>query len=421
MLNQVVTVNRKKYAVGLFWQPIGAGFVARNYARNLAKSVDKKLNLFTEYRGMVGLGGKKLGHRAGMPSIAGEVMEALAEYTSFLGAFATDKHFIVIAVRNGVILEDKVFETENDARQEYVKLSEIPDWGALIAPGAWGMPRAVEKHLPDIIQSNNGRAILYSISRLKARLTSVAMVAVFLLGLVYLFRNPIAEMLAPKPQIAQVNPEIVAEYKRQVEQKSKELDQQFDIQKPTPPPPIVMPYESLPDVMERAELCYQAIGFIMQPVTGWNQTLAICGEEYVSAEFRRGSGTLDEFFSMAGDLMPGALVSEKSDDLLIVQAKLPQVEMVSSQDERDAETIVRNITSAFQGIDTSIDTQIVVDTLTNGVDVANVNIVEIGVSSKLTPMQIMEIFQDFGGVYMTSCAWNVATRMWNYEVIIYAK
>ena len=119
--------------------------------------------------------------------------------------------------------------------------------------------------------------------------------------------------------------------------------------------------------------------------------------------------------------MPGALVSEKSDDLLIVQAKLPQVEMVASQDERDAETIVRNITSAFQGIDTSIDTQIVVDTLTNGVDVANVNIVEIGVSSKLTPMQIMEVFQDFGGVYMTSCAWNVATRMWNYEVIIYAK
>ena len=100
MANQIVYINRKKYATGLFWQPIGAGFVARNYARNLAKSVDKKLNLFTEFRGMVGLGTRRVGHRAGMPSVAAEVMESLAEYTSFLGAFATDKRYIVVAVRN---------------------------------------------------------------------------------------------------------------------------------------------------------------------------------------------------------------------------------------------------------------------------------------------------------------------------------
>lgn len=420
MINQVVQVHHKKYATGLFWQPIGAGYVARNYAKNLARSVDKKLNLFTEYRGMIGLGARRMGHRAGMPSIAAEVMESMAEYTSFLGAFATDKRYVVIAVRNGVILEDKVFDTENDARAEYVKLSQIPDWGALIAPGAWGMPRAIERSLYDVVVGNS-HATLHTISRLGSRLTSVFMLAGFVVLMLFVFRGPIAQMLSPRPQVADVNPELVAEYKRQIEEKNKELDKQFEIEKPLPPEPIVMPFESLPDPMQRAEVCYKAIGFVMQKIAGWNQVIATCAETTVSAEIQRGSGTLAEFYNVAGDLMPGVLVAEQSENLLVVEGNLPSVEMYASQDERDAETVVRDVTSIFQSMDTEIDANIVMDTLTNGVDVATVNVVEIAVSSKLVPMQFMKIFEDFGGVYMASCTWDVSRRTWNYEVIIYAK
>ena len=420
MINQVVYVHRKKYATGLFWQPIGAGFVARNYAKNLAKSIDKKLNLFTEYRGMVGLGARRMGHRAGMSSIAAQVMESMAEYTSFLGAFATDKRFVVIAVRNGVILEDKVFDTEAEAREEYVRLSQIPDWGALIAPGVWGMPRAIERSLYDVVGVGS-QSVLHTISRFGSRMTAFLMLGVFIVFLLYLFKEPIGQMLSPRPQVVDVNPELIEEYKRQIEEKNKELDAQFEIEKPVPPEPIVMPYENLPNPVQRAEVCYKAIGFVMQPVTGWNQLVATCAETTVSAELKRSFGTLADFYSVAGDLMPGVLVGEQSENLLVVQGNLPTVETLASQDERDAETVVRDITSAFQGIDTEIETNIVVDTLTNGVDVATVNVVEVAASSKLVPMQFMKIFEDFGGVYMTSCTWDVSRRVWNYEVIIYAK
>lgn len=420
MANQIVYINRKKYATGLFWQPIGAGFVARNYARNLAKSVDKKLNLFTEFRGMVGLGTRRVGHRAGMPSVAAEVMESLAEYTSFLGAFATDKRYIVVAVRNGVILEDKVFDTEAEAREEYVQLSEIPDWGALIAPGAWGMPRAIERSLVDVV-SHGSHAVLHTISRMGSRMTAGLMLMAFFVVLLYLFKEPIAKMIAPRPQIADVNPELIAEYKRQLEEKNKELDAQFEIEKPLPPEPIVLPYESLPNPIERAKICYQAIGFVMQPVVGWNQVSATCGQEYVDAQLQRSFGTLGEFYNIASEIMPGVLVQEQSEDMLVVQARLPQVELSASQDERDPDTIVRDVTTLFQSIDTNLETGIVVDTLTNGVDIATVNVVEIAASSKLIPMQFMKIFEDFGGVYMTGCTWDAMRRIWNYEVIIYAK
>jgi hypothetical protein len=119
--------------------------------------------------------------------------------------------------------------------------------------------------------------------------------------------------------------------------------------------------------------------------------------------------------------MPGAFVQELNQDTIRVQAKLPKLPNISSQDERDASTIVRDVTSAFQAIGTDIDAQIVFDTITNGVETVNVNVVEIQTESKLTPDQFMRVFDDFGGVYLTKCAWDAASRFWNYEVIIYAK
>lgn len=420
MASQTIYINRKKYAVGVFWQPTGVVQGARNYARNLARGIDKKLNLYTEYRSMVGLAARKDGARAGMRCAAAGVMESFSEYTSFLSVFVVPNGFYMVAARNGVILVDKLFDSEQDARNEYVKLSEIPDWGAFFAPGAWGMPRAAERNLSDLLNGQS-RAILHTISRMGSRMFSVILFGIFVLCMVFVFRDSVVQMFAPRPQVADLNPELVAEYKRQIEEKAKELDEQFEIEKTLPPEPIVMPYELLPDMMARALQCYQAIAFVMQPVSGWNQVNAVCGETHAIAEFKRDFGTLEEFYDIATNLMPGAFVSEVDEDTLRVQVALPQLDVISSQDERDADTIVRDITSLFQAIDTPIDSEIVIDTLTNGVDVKSVNVVEIAVRSKMIPQQFMEIFEDFGGVYLMQAAWDVRTRSWNYEVLIYAK
>mgnify|MGYP003296570344 CR=1 FL=1 len=420
MVSQILHINRKKYAVGLFWQPMGVGVSARNYARTLSRSVDKKLNLYTEYRAMIGLAARRSGVRVGMLSAAAEVMESFSEYTSFLAVFAVPRGFYMVAARNGVILVDKLFESESEARNEYVKMSEIPDWGAFFAPGAWGMPRAAERNLGDLL-TGQSRATLHTISRFGSRMFSLIIFCLFLVGMAFVFSDSVKQVFMPRPQVAELNPELVAEYKKQIEEKAKELDEQFEIEKTLPPEPIVMPYELLPDIMARAGQCYQAIAFLMQPIVGWNQINVICGETHAIADFKRDFGTLDGFYNVATELMPGAFVSEVDEDSLRVQVALPKLESYSSQDERDADTVVRDVTSAFQGINEVVDTEIVVDSLTNGVDVATVNVVEIGAESKLVPQQFMEIFSDFGGVYLMQAEWNVRTRSWNYEVLIYAK
>lgn len=420
LANQVLIIHRKKYAVGLFWQPVASGAHVHSYVHSLAHSVDKKLNLYTEYHSMVGLGARRMGHRLGMPSAAAEVVDSLGEYSSFLAAFAVDKVFYLVAVRNGIILADKVFTTESAARAEYARLFDIPDWAALIAPSTWSMPRAIERNLSDVIRGH-GRAVLRPIGRIRGVLFPIVLLGLFAALLFFVFRGPIREMTTPRPQVSQIDPELAAEYKRQIEEKNKQLDAEFGIQKQTPPEPLKLPYDNLPDVAERASVCFQAIGFLMQPVSGWNQVSADCGETYATTTLQRSFGTLGDFYSIAGNLMPHAVVNELSEDTLSVQAALPSVKMHASQDERDADTIIRDIQTIFQAMDTPIEIEAVSDVLTNGVETVKLNVVEIAVSSKLVPMQFMEIFNNFGGVYMTRCAWSATRRIWNYEVIIYAK
>ena len=420
LANQTISIHRKKYAIGLFWQPVPTGNGGRLYARRLAHSIDGHYSLYVEYNFMIGLSMRRVGHKSGMPSAAAEVAEALSEHSSFLAVFAVEAGFYMVAVRNGIILIDRIFEQEADARSEYTKMSKMPDWGAFIAPSTWGMPRAVERALDDIITGHSHTA-LRSISLIRSIVVSVLLVLLFVFAIVLIYRDSVIDAVSNRQTIKQIDERKAEEYRRQIEEKNKELDEQFQIEKKPEPEPIVPPYDLLPSVQARAEICYRAMGFLMQPITGWNQVSVKCGEEYATAQLRRTYGTIGDFYSVATELMPGVFVQELSEDTLTVRAKLPKLEIKPSQDERDTDTIVRDVMTAFQSIDTDVDVNTVVDTVTNGVETKNYDVVEVAASSKLTPMQFMQIFDDFGGVYMTGCDWKASNRTWNYEVIIYAK
>lgn len=419
MSGQYVHIKRKKYAAGLLWQPMVAGFTARAYAYKLARGIDRRLNRYIAYSGMIGLGARSNGQQSGMPSVAAEIIESLPGYASMLCAFRVDGKYVLVAVRNGVILHDLLFDNESDARAKYAELTDIPDWNALIAPAEWGMPRAIERDIRDLLSGNN-HGVLRPISRMGAGAMSFLMLALFALLFLYLFREPINQMFTPTPQVVKINPELAEEYKRQIEEKNKELDKEYNMRQEPVKEPLVMPFDSLPDPIERAELCYKAIGFLMQPVTGWVQVSSECDEEYVRAVFRRSFGTLDDFYAVAADIMPGVFVQEINDNEISVRAKLPQRVPTSSRDERDADTIVRELTSRFQAIKLNVNMNIVSDVISNATESAEIYVVEVSAESKMIPYEFMQIFDGFGGVYMTKVSWNMIKKIWNYEVIIYA-
>jgi len=416
LIKQIITVRHKKFATGLFWQPLGVGGNARNWANQLAKTADKKYNFFTEYKSMIGLASSRDGARAGMASAAAQIVDSLSELISFLAVFSVDKYFYLVAVRNGIIIRDVLIENQDAARKLYTELASIPDWGALIAPASWGMPKSQEKNISELIE-NNSVARLHQIGLVKSVLPSVLFAILFVLFGAYILTKPLK---TPSDNGAKLNPELANEYRRQIELKKQEvLDKR--LAQEAAAQSFKYPYDNLPNVNERANLCYKAIAFVMQPIAGWNQTFAKCDGEYVSATFMRDFGTLNDFYEIGGELMPGAIVQQTSEDEIIVRVKLPVLQTRSSLDERDAITAARDVASVFQQINMRANINTVTDTVLNNGVAENINVIEVAASSKLIPSEFMYAFKDFQGVYMTSVSWRANTKLWNYEVIIYTK
>ncbi len=416
MIKQTITVRHKKYATGLFWQPLGVGNTPHGWAKQLARNANKKYNLYTDYKSMIGVTNSHDGARIGMPSAAIEVLNSLSELSSFLGVFQSGEYFYIIAVRNGIIIRDILIDQESTARKTFNELLKLPDWGALFAPSVWGIPKSQEKQLSDLIK-HNAITRLHPISVAKSVIPSLIFALLFVLFGVYVLNRPISQDGVHKPNL---NTELAAEYRRQIELKKQEivekkLEQEAKVQK------FEYPYDKLPNVQERANLCYKAIAFVMQPIPGWNQTYAKCDTEYVSATFTRDFGTLNDFYVYGADLMPGAVVQQVSENEIIVRVKLPILKTYSSLDERDQISVVRDITTNFQKININADIQTVTDTVLNKNKTEEIHVIEVSAVSKLIPSEFMHVFDDFQGVYMTAVSWHANTRTWNYEVIIYTK
>lgn len=416
MIKQIITVNHKKYATGLFWQPLGVGNTTHSYAKQLAKNTDKKYNLYTEYKLMVGLTNSRDGARVGMSSAAVEIINSLSELVSFLGVFRAGNNFYLVAVRNGIIIRDILIESEDVARKTFVELNKIPDWGALFAPAQWGIPKSQEKNLSDLITGGHF-ARLRQISVVKSVVPSILIAVLFALFGIYVLRNPVSDNGSNKK--TNLNTELAAEYRRQIELKKQEItDRKLQTETATV---VEYPYDNLPNLSERANLCYKAIAFVMQPIPGWNQTYAKCDGENVSANFSRDFGTLNDFYEYGTQLFPGAIVQQVSDNEMIVRVNLPKLQTYSSLDERDQMTAMRDIMTNFQQIGNNADVQAVTDTIRNGNKTEDIHVIEASASSKLIPSEFIHVFDGFDGVYITSVVWRANTRTWNYEVIVYTK
>lgn len=415
MIKQVITVNHKKFATGLFWQPLGVGNTAQNYAKELSKNGDKKYSLYIGYKSMVGLTDTHEGAAAGMLSAAVEIVSSLSDLVSFLGVFLADGYYYLIAVRNGVIIRDILLTDAESARRLFTQLSEIPDWGALFAPSAWGIPKSQEKTLSELmIHGANIR--LRQISMAKSIIPTIFFLILFTICCYFVLKNTAPNQNLNRPTISA---EKVSEYKKQIESKTQQIADKI---LPVPVEKQVdYAYNHLPDPIERADLCYRAIAFLMQPITGWNQTYAKCDEEYVTANFSRDFGTLNDFYELGGELMPGAMVQQMSDDEIVVRVKLPSIKTGTSIDKRDQTTLMRDVATIFQQTNINADINGVMDKVVNGDKTENIYVTEVGVASKLVPTEFIRAFDGFDGVYMTAVTWRANNRMWNYEVIIYSK
>jgi hypothetical protein len=420
MAGQVITIERKKYAAGLFWQPLASGQNARGLAAaRLAKSIPGAVKYFTEYRSMVGIGWRSLGHRRRMPSAAAEVMDAFSDYNSFLAAFAVRQGFYLVAARNGIIIQDKLFADEASARAEYDQLVALPDWGLLVAPAHWSIARAEEKLLSEVV-SGDTRYYLAPVSKIGSIIISAVVLIALFAGIFFVFREPLKHTIKPKQRAVEIDESVREAYKRKLEARDAALVSAARITMPAAQP-VVMPYDNIPDVSERARQCFEAIAFLMQVIPGWNQTDAECEGDHAAVNLHRRFGIITDVYEFVVDKMPGVEIVENSDSDMALIMELPELPGQSRLAEQDADTVVRNINSIFQLMGHDADVRRSIETVRGAGAMASVNIVLIVATSSLQPQEFVKIFEDYDAVLLSSVRWNAALRKWNYEVKIYVK
>jgi len=416
---QVINIERKKYAVGLFWQPVASGQNSRGATvRRLAKFLPGAVKYFTEYRSMIGLGWRALGHRRRMPSAAAEVMDAFSDYNSFLAAFAVRQGFYLVAARNGIIIQDKLFGDEVSAKHEYEQLAGLPDWGLLVAPAAWEIARGEEKILSEVV-SGNTRYYLNPASKLASIATSAVIITLVLAGLFYMFREPLTHMIKPRQKTMEIDEEARAAFVRKLEERDAALISATQLV--PPPEPLVMPYDNIPDIAAHAAQCFDAITFLMQVVPGWNQADAECEGGRAAAHLHRRFGVIMDVYDFAAINMPGVEIIENSDSDMVLSLELPELPGRSRMAEEDADTLARNINSVFQLMGHDADVRRTIETVRGAGAMASVNVVLVHAASAMQPPEFVRIFEDYDAAVLSSVRWNAASRKWNYEVKIYVK
>lgn len=417
MASGVITIERKKYAVGLFWQPLQAGQNTHNFAKKLSKQIPGSVKFYTEYGSMVGVGSLSLGHRRGMKIAAVEIINYFHEYNSFLAEFFTPQGFWIIGVRNNIVIFDQLISTESNAKKEFAKLAALPDWDVIVASGSWNIPRAVEKSLRDVIVGNS-KPYLIPTSVAAGNVFSLIVFCMVTFGIWYVFNEPIMKMIAPRPQQVQINPEILKEYKKQLEAKKAEIKQE-------PAQPIVVshPYDNLPDPHLRAEQCWRSIAFVMQPISGWTQQNAVCEENSARVTLNRSYGTLEELYNSIDSLMgENVYVMENTDSNVVISVDLTPLPAFGKNEPKiEIEDVIFSVNNIFQKIGKFANIKPSAETSTQGDIIVTTNMVIIEVDSKLKPDEFIKMFDEVSPISLSSVKWDARSRKWNYEVKIYAK
>ena len=149
-----IAVGRRQVALGLLWQPAKPELALRDQAR-LAGGIGGGLDLHarTPAARQIGFAPSRDGFSPGM--LAGATAIDAAEWgDNWLAALRLPgggDFWWIVAMRDSQIYEDQLHIEEAAARRAFEASLEAPDWERTMAPDEWGVAKAEEVELADIL------------------------------------------------------------------------------------------------------------------------------------------------------------------------------------------------------------------------------------------------------------------------------
>lgn len=283
----LVTIGRKQYASGLYWENSPSGRISQA-AKDAARQPGTQADYFAARSGnkqgrvpQFGLVQAVEGFRAGTPSLAGCL--ANKQPGSWIGAFRLREGTALVVVRDDLIVPDgdRFFQDETEARDHLYQEMAIGGFQRIYAPEPWGVPGADTMPIT-LLLDESADVRLHSVVLSKQAKTGILLGGLLLLLVVgigwYIQNQKEQEEILRLQQLAAM------------ERMKAEAARLMPLQQQVVYPPPERKWEKQPKPLEVIAACQKALEKIIVGVGGWDMSSIRCSSKSLDISWARTGG-----------------------------------------------------------------------------------------------------------------------------------
>ncbi len=394
------------YATSLFWQPLQNKEDPYLEVGEAAEGILEGADLFCIKPGksaQFGICVSQEGYKVGENVAAVALATAMSNKSSFVAVFKVEGGWWYTCIRNDIILSDgdMLFLNEEEAKNQFMSMLAVPDWGAKIAPPEWNIE---ETDYPDL-SALLGKGEIAKLQKIKAIRGTKLLIVVAVSAVVglWLISSIFSAIFTAKPKAPIVAP---------VAPKS--------VKKVEPPPPEPKPWEALSEPDKVMVQCYDrilALVNILPP--GWKIAPLSCSAGGATTSWKLEVGRITWGLKALDDSGVNFSARSLSDDGKTMMATTPleSIKKVNSPPSMRQKDLRDTLNDLFQALGQDV-------TLTNHSYTSpqknTYRSVKFKISSIQNPMVWNDLLTKFSGLEISMIKYNVDTKIWEYEGTIYA-
>lgn len=399
-----ITVDGSTYATSLFWQPLQNSSDPFQEVEDASEGVLEGADLFCIKGGKApqfGICVSHEGFKSGEAVAAVALATAMSNIASYVAVFKTPQGWWYTCIRNDIILSDgdMLFLSEEEAKNQFMSMLAVPDWGKKIAPKEWAIEDTEEMDVGDVL-SRGAKAKLQKIKGLRGTklLLVVAISTIVGLWLISSLINHIFLTPTVRPVIVPVKPKVV----KQIEQ-----------------PPEIKPWEKVNNPAMMLRECYSGVVSLVKIMPpGWKISELTCTAGGVATSWKREVGRLS--WANAALDKSGLNFSGRgfSADGTTLSATLPlaKIEQRMSPPKRNAVNLINTLNDTFQSIGQKIALSQNSITSPQG---SIYRMVLFKFTSTYNPVTWTEMLTKYSGLEIKNIKYNPDSKIWDYEGTIY--
>lgn len=399
-----IVVDGTTYATSLFWQPLQNAEDPYTEVEEASEGVLEGADLFCIKQGKApqfGICVSHEGYKSGEQVAAVSLASALSDVASFVAVFKVKNGWWYTCVRNDIILSDgdMLFLNEEEAKDQFMSMLAVPDWGYKIAPKEWGIEETQYPSLEDLFQ----KGLTAKLQKIKAlRGTKLLMVigisAVVGLWLISSIIDAIFLTPPKRPVIAPVAPKVI---------------QEVEI------PPEIKPWEKIQDPSAIFKQCLKnTLDLVKIRPPGWVIGDITCSGSGVSTNWKREVGRIswiDKALSNSGINFSGKGITDDGNSL-VASIPFSNVRAITSPPTRSDIDLKNTLNNMFQSIGQSVSLTSFSFTSAQGNTYRSV---KFKFTSGNNPVVWVDLLTKFSGLEITMIKYNTSSDTWEYEGAIY--